>query len=92
MIQIYFVSDEQKFIFDIIMNAVNLQCGGIFFLRMGKFFMWKTLSFALRLNGNIIFTVASSGIATLLLLGGRTADSKFAIAVLAFQNSTCNVV
>ncbi|RZB65392.1 hypothetical protein D0Y65_041445 [Glycine soja] len=35
--------------------------------------------------------VASSGIASLLLPGGRTTHSKFVIPVPATQNSTCNI-
>jgi hypothetical protein len=35
--------------------------------------------------------VASSGIASLLLPGGRTAHSKFKIPVPTFENSTCNI-
>uniref|UniRef100_A0A0R0IBC5 ATP-dependent DNA helicase n=1 Tax=Glycine max TaxID=3847 RepID=A0A0R0IBC5_SOYBN len=34
---------------------------------------------------------ASSGIASLLLPGGRTAHSKFKIPVLVFEDSTCNI-
>ena len=77
------------------MNVVNLQSGGLFFLYgyggTGKTFVWKTLASALRSKGDIVLTVASSGIASLLLLGGRTAHSKFAIHVPTLQNSTCNV-
>ena len=54
-------------------------------------FVWRTLSFAICSNGGIVCTVASSGIASLLLPGGRTTHSKFAIPVPATQNSTCNI-
>ncbi|XP_071688116.1 uncharacterized protein [Rutidosis leptorrhynchoides] len=37
-----------------------------------KFFLWKTLSAALSSKGEIVLNVASSGIAALLLSGGRT--------------------
>jgi len=53
--------------------------------------MRMTLSSTLRSNGHIVLIVASSGIAFLLLLGGRIAHSKFAILVPALQNSTCNI-
>ena len=36
--------------------------------------------------------VASSGIASLLLPGGRTAHSKFKIPVPIFEDSTCNII
>jgi ATP-dependent DNA helicase PIF1 len=39
----------------------------------------------------IVLTVASSGIASLLLPGGRTAHSKFKIPVPTLDNSTCEI-
>ncbi|XP_058751199.1 uncharacterized protein LOC131624268 [Vicia villosa] len=53
--------------------------------------MWKTLSSALRSQKKIVLTVASSGIASLLLLDGRIAHSKFNIPVPTVDNSTCNI-
>ncbi|GKC02226.1 DNA helicase [Tanacetum coccineum] len=43
----------------------------------GKTFLWKTIIYALRSEGRIVVTVASSGIASLLLPVGRTAHSRF---------------
>jgi ATP-dependent DNA helicase PIF1 len=53
--------------------------------------MWKTLASSLRAHKKICLTVASSGIASLLLPGGRTAHSKFKIPVPTLENSTCNI-
>jgi len=39
------------------------------------------MSAALRSKGQIVLTVASSGIAALLIPGGRTAHSRFAIPI-----------
>ncbi|XP_028193220.1 uncharacterized protein LOC114378805 [Glycine soja] len=87
--------DEQKSIVDTIIRVVDTQSTGVYFLYgyggTGKTFVWTTLSSAIRSNGGIICTVASSGIASLLLPGGQTAHSKFAIPVPATQNSTCNI-
>ena len=81
--------DEQKSIVDTIIRVVDTQSGGVYFLyRYGgtcKTFVWKTLSSAIQSNGGIVCTVASSGIASLLLPGGRTTHSKFAIPVPATQ-------
>ncbi|KAH1053406.1 hypothetical protein GYH30_022612 [Glycine max] len=78
--------DEQASIFDNIIRVVASQLGGVYFLYgyggTGKTFMWKTLSSAVRSNGGIVLTVASSGIASLLLPGGRTTHSKFDLAEL----------
>jgi len=75
--------------------AVTNQKGGVFFLHgyggTGKTFMWRTLASALRSKHEIVLTVATSGIASLLLPGGRTAHSKFKIPVPTFDNSTCNI-
>jgi len=53
--------------------------------------MWKTLSAALRSKGMIVLNVASSGIASLLLPGGKTAHSTFCIPLLINDESTCNI-
>jgi len=53
--------------------------------------MWRTLSAAFRSEGKIVLTVASSGIASLLLLGGRTTHSKFKIPVPTLDNSVWNI-
>ncbi|XP_019150494.1 PREDICTED: ATP-dependent DNA helicase PIF7-like [Ipomoea nil] len=58
---------------------------------MGKTFLWRALSSALRSKGEIVLNVASSGIASLLLPGGRTAHSRFAILIAVNEDSTCNI-
>ena len=49
------------------------------------------LTAALRSQGEIVLNVASSGIAALLLEGGRTAHSKFAIPINIVEDSVCNI-
>ncbi|XP_058775057.1 uncharacterized protein LOC131649304 [Vicia villosa] len=87
---------EQKTIFDKIMASVHSQKGGVFFLHgyggTGKTYMWRTLASALRSKHDICLTVATSGIASLLLPGGRTAHSKFKIPVPTMENSTCKIL
>src|SRR3954468_18311891 len=77
------------------MDAVEKQQGGVFFLYgyggTGKTFMWNTLSAALRSRKKIVLPVASSGIASLLLPGGRTAHSRFKIPVPTLETSICNI-
>jgi len=53
--------------------------------------MWRTLSCALRSKGMIVLNVASSGIASLLLPGGKTTHSRFCIPILINEESTCNI-
>lgn len=44
---------------------------------ISKKFMWNTLSAALHSKRQIVLTVASTDIASLLLLGGRITHCKF---------------
>lgn len=87
--------DEQNVIYTKIMDTVQAQKGGVFFLHgyggTGKTYMWRTLASAMRSKHDICLTVATSGIASLLLPGGRTAHSKFKIPVPTLDNSTGNV-
>jgi len=80
------LNDEQIHVYQDIMTAVLSKKGGFFFLYgyggIGKTFMWKTLSAGLRSQGMIVLNVASSGIASLLLPGGKTAHSTFCIPLL----------
>jgi len=57
----------------------------------GKNFMWITLSSALQSEGKIVLTVSSSGIASLLLHGGRKTHSKFKILVPTLEHFVCNI-
>ncbi|XP_035835715.1 uncharacterized protein LOC110897674 [Helianthus annuus] len=93
--QLTMLTDEQRSVFEEIMAAVNGDNGGIFFLYgyggTGKTFLWKTLSAAIRSKGQIVLNVASSGIASLLLDGGRTAHSRFNIPLNLTEDSVCNI-
>ena len=57
----------------------------------GKTFLYKCLCSYYRGQGKIVLCVASSGIAALLLPGGRTAHSRFAIPLDINEVSTCNI-
>lgn len=49
------------------------------------------MSATFRSKGEIVLVVSSSGIAGLLIPGGRTAHSGFAIPINVDENSTCNI-
>ncbi|KAL7084236.1 hypothetical protein ACP275_14G212700 [Erythranthe tilingii] len=89
------LNDEQRVIYDKIIARVNENCGGLFFVHgyggTGKTYIWRTLSAALRSKGEIVLTVASSGIVSLLIPGGRTSHSRFAIPFKVHEESTCNI-
>ncbi|KAF7841212.1 uncharacterized protein G2W53_003510 [Senna tora] len=89
------LTEEQTNIYHTIIDAIDLNLGGVFFLYgfggSGKTFVWNTLSTGLRCKGNVVLNVASSGIASLLLLGGRTAHSRFCIPIDISEVSICNI-
>lgn len=89
------LTTEQKAIHEKIVSAVYQDSGGVFFVYgyvgTGKTFLWKTLSTAIRSKGKIVLNVASSGIASLLLNGGRTAHSHFIIPINVIEESFCSI-
>jgi hypothetical protein len=70
---------EQHSAFDKIMHSVRQNDPKLFFPDgpggTGKTHVYNTLYYALRGEGMIVLCVASSGIAALLLMGGRTSHS-----------------
>uniref|UniRef100_A0A0D3CZU4 ATP-dependent DNA helicase n=2 Tax=Brassica oleracea TaxID=3712 RepID=A0A0D3CZU4_BRAOL len=60
-------------------------------LIFGKTFLWRLLSATVRVRSEICLNVASSGIASLLLPGGRTAHSRFGIPINPDEFSTCKL-
>ncbi|WZZ70705.1 hypothetical protein YC2023_082075 [Brassica napus] len=89
------MTDEQRNICEEIMDAVIEKKGGLFFVYgfggTGKTFLWRLLSAPIRSRGKIVLNVASSGIASLLLQGGRTAHSRFGIPIDPDEYSLCNL-
>ncbi|XP_019183823.1 PREDICTED: uncharacterized protein LOC109178738 [Ipomoea nil] len=89
------LTEEQGLIYDTVIKDIENKKGGLFFVYgyggTGKTFLWRALSAAVRCKGQIVLNVASSGIASLLLPGGRTAHSRFAIPIAINEDSTCNI-
>ncbi|KAK9676558.1 hypothetical protein RND81_11G085000 [Saponaria officinalis] len=87
------IRDEH--VYDAVINAVNKKVADVIFVNghggTGKTFLYGTISAKLRAENKIVLNVASSGIAALLLPGGRTAYSRFEIPIDLFEESTCNV-
>ena len=79
-----------------IVHAVLHCTGSAFFISgpggTGKTYVYKTICHRLRSAGKIVLCVASSGIAALLLPGGRTAHSTFRIPINNLHaDSICNI-
>jgi hypothetical protein len=68
---------------------------GLFFVSghggTGKTFLWNTIVAYLRGSKRIVLTVASSGVAALLLPGGRTAHSRFRIPIDLDDSGVCDI-
>ncbi|KAF8107141.1 hypothetical protein N665_0126s0059, partial [Sinapis alba] len=75
------ITYEQRGVYNQILDAVLNDSSGVFFL--------YALSSAIRSRRLIVLNTASSGIAALLLEGGRTAHSRFGIPIYADEFSTC---
>ncbi|GJZ47341.1 uncharacterized protein Tco_0601173 [Tanacetum coccineum] len=89
------LTGEQKGIYGTIMDYVDKNKGGMFFVYRyggtGKTYLYKTISAACHSHGGIVLNVALSGIAALLLEGGRTAHSRFGIPINVVEDSMCNI-
>ncbi|XP_076934739.1 uncharacterized protein LOC143601132 [Bidens hawaiensis] len=69
------LTDEQRGVYNEIINALVDKKGGVFFVA----------------KGDVVLNVASSGIASLLLEGGRTTHSRFLIPINLTEDSICPV-
>jgi ATP-dependent DNA helicase PIF1 len=78
-----------------IISVVDNGAGSMFFVDgyggTGKTYLWKTISYKLRSEGKIVLNVASSGIASILLPGGRTAHSQFGIPLVLTKEANCRI-
>jgi hypothetical protein len=86
---------DQRTAFDTIVAGVADESNRLFFVHgwggTGKTYLYKVLCHHYRSQGKIVLCVASSGIAALLLPGGRTAHSRFKIPVDLEPDSLCNI-
>ena len=78
-----------------ILNSCEKQLGDLFFVYggvgTGKTFLWRTLITRLRSEKKIVLAIALLGFASLLLPGGRIAQSKFKIPIDITEFSTCTI-
>ena len=92
-------NDEQRAVYDAVMQSYDQNLGNIFFVHSagggGKTFVCNTIAAAVHFgaheNCKVALCVASSGIASLLLDGGRTAHSCFKIPIPVHENSFCSI-
>ena len=86
---------EQRQIFDRVTAAVDSGNGGLFFIDgpggTGKTFVENLILAQVRSRDKIALAVASSGIASILLDGGRTSHSRFNIPLEILHDSICTI-
>jgi hypothetical protein len=87
------LNPEQRAVYDNVMVVVNHRAFFVNGLRgIGKTFLYSCLLSIVRTQGRVAIAMASSGIAALLLEGGRTAHSRFKIPVQGLNStSTCYI-
>lgn len=90
------LNQSQRAAYDRIMSALESNPGSAhFFINgpggTGKTFLYKTICGRLRTRDKIVLCVASTGIASTLLPGGRTAHKRFKIPIVVHENSSCNI-
>ncbi|KAG5550191.1 hypothetical protein RHGRI_015221 [Rhododendron griersonianum] len=88
------LNEEQRAAYTAIITSVFENKGTTFFLNggagTGKTFLYNTVATKCRSLGHVVVSVASSGIASLLLVGGRTAHSTFSIPLDVLEDSFCS--
>ena len=94
-INIAMLNPEQKHIYDEIFHSATNGEGGLFFVNgpggTGKSFTWNTLAYSIRGRSLIVLCIASSGIAALILIGGRTSHAMFKIPIQIHEGSLCDI-
>lgn len=68
------LNEERKIIYNIVLNTMESNARDVFFVYgyggMGKIYFWQTIILKIHSEAKIVLTVASLGIASLLLLRG----------------------
>lgn len=89
------LNTEQRDVYNTVIDSIDKNQGRLIFVHgsggCGKTFLWQTLCARLRSERKIVLPVASSGIAAMLLPGGRTAHSRFHIPLKLDQHSTAGI-
>ncbi|KAF8095209.1 hypothetical protein N665_0339s0078 [Sinapis alba] len=89
------MNKDQRSVYDAVLESVDNQSGQLFFVYgawgTGKTYLYRTIIANLRSSSRVVIPVASSGVAALLLPGGRTAHSQFKLPLTLREVSMCNI-
>jgi len=87
---------DQATAFDAVLESVTNNQGHLFFIHAAggcrKTFLCNTITAEIRRRGQVALCVASSGIAALLLNGGRTSHSHFKIPLSIHEDSVASSI
>jgi hypothetical protein len=88
------LNNEQRAAFDEIISAIDSAQGRVFFVDgpggTGKTYLYKALLAKIRSQNKIAVATATSGVATSILPGGRTAHSRFKIPLTIEDGTFCS--
>ncbi|KAB2632208.1 hypothetical protein D8674_028455 [Pyrus ussuriensis x Pyrus communis] len=86
---------EKKYVYQTVIETIHNNRSGLFFVHghggIGKIFLWITMIAKIRFQNQIVLAVASSGIASLLIPGGRMAHSRFKIPINITDCLVCEI-
>ncbi|XP_029150729.1 uncharacterized protein [Arachis hypogaea] len=89
------LNEEKRVVYNKIIDCVSNKRHRFFFVYgfggTGKTFLYRVLSARLRYEKKIVINVASSGISSLLLPGGKTVHSMFNIPVELTEDTVCRI-
>ena len=93
------MNSDQSHVYDTLLRAIkengrNGNAGDFYFIDApggtGKTFLFNTIISSCIANSKKVIVVAQTGIAALLLTGGRTVHSQFGVPIPIFRDSLCN--
>jgi hypothetical protein len=89
------LNEDQRRVYHAVVDDARVQGGHAYFVHSaggcGKTYLCNLIAATLRAEGKIVLCVASSGIASLLLTGGRTAHSRLKIPIPIHEGSMCYI-
>jgi ATP-dependent DNA helicase PIF1 len=88
------LNDEQRVAYDEIMSAIDTDHGDLFFVDgpdgTGKTFLYRALLAKVRSQNKLAAATATFGVAASIMLGWRTAHSRFKIPLISNDGGFCS--
>jgi hypothetical protein len=91
------LNEEQRVAYDEIISTIDSKRGGLFFVDgpggTGKtFFLYRALLGTVRSQNKLVVATTTSGVATSIMHGGRTAHSRFKIPLTLNDKQGCDFI